>query len=234
MYESIPLNWFTGKSRSNEPIVPNEPKALWSWLLFLRPPPNTQSAVMCAKVHQSTDARSERRSSPSPHSYETALGFDVIVCSLRLLRQPVSRTPSPSHPIPTLVGSIMVQAASCSTMVSAQWFSIANSGFNPSLFISTTFLSLHLFDSSSQWSLKPSPTGMFWTEQNWTVTGPGTSDGQLARNGRSVGDVVDAGTWRVGWWILIAMKVNEVDAFVAKENKWSVTIGGARENDQTR
>lgn len=155
-------------------------------LLFLCPPPNTQSAVMCAKAHQSTDARSERRSSPSPHSYETALGFDVIVRSLRLLRQPVSRTPSPSHPIPTLVGSIMVQAASCSTMVSAQWFSIANSGFNPSLFISTTFLSLYLFDSSSQRSLKPSPTGMFWTEQNWTVTGPGTSDGQLARNGRSV------------------------------------------------
>ncbi|KTF75577.1 hypothetical protein cypCar_00030335 [Cyprinus carpio] len=55
---------------------------------------------MCAKAHQSTDASSERRSSPSPHSYETALGFDVIVCSLRLLRQPVSRTPSPplSHP----------------------------------------------------------------------------------------------------------------------------------------
>ncbi|CAM4665853.1 unnamed protein product [Leuciscus chuanchicus] len=41
------------------------------------------------------------RSSPSPHSYETAptaLGFDVTVCSLRLLRQPVSRTPCPSHP----------------------------------------------------------------------------------------------------------------------------------------
>ncbi len=159
---SIPLNWFIRPRR-------NESNALWCWLLSLHPPPNTQSAVMCAEAHQSTDARSERRSSPSPHSYETVLGFDVIVCSLRLLRQPVSRTPPFS--ICTLVGSVMVQAASCSTMVSAQWFSIANSGFNPSLFVSSTFVSLYLFDSSSQWSLNPSHTGMFWTGLDCHRTG---------------------------------------------------------------
>ncbi len=126
IHESIHLNWFIRPER-------NELNALWCWLLPLRPPPNTQSAVMCAKAHQSTDSGSERRSSPSPHSYETVLGVDVIACSLPLLRQ------HPPFSIRTLVGSVMVQAASCSTMVSAQWFSIDNSDFNPSLFVSSTF-----------------------------------------------------------------------------------------------
>lgn len=82
-----------------------------------------------------------------------------------------SPRPPPHFSICTLVGSVMVQAASCSTMVSAQWFSIANSGFNPSLFVSSTFFSLYLFDSSSQWSLNPSHTGMFWTGLDCHRTG---------------------------------------------------------------
>ncbi len=220
IHESIHLNWFIRPER-------NELNALWCWLLPLRPPPNTQSAVMCAKAHQSTDSGSERRSSPSPHSYETVLGFDVIARSLPLLRQ------HPPFSIRTLVGSVMVQAASCSTMVSAQWFSIDNSDFNPSLFVSSTyffFISFWfvftVFFKSVAYRDVLNRTGLSPDRDRRTDSW----HGMVSRVVRSVGDV-DAGTWRVGWWILIAMKVNEVDVFVAKENKRSVTSVGAHEND---
>lgn len=164
----------------------------------------TPSRRSCAKAHQ------------SPHAPLNLLtpGFDVITCSLRLPRQPVSRTPL-SHPYAGRVhnGTSSILQHNGRRTVSAQWFSIAKQTSTLYFRVIRVCFLVAVFSSSS-WSLKPSPIGMFWTGLDCHRTG---IVGHLARNGRSFGERCWCGEpegWGDAYW---SLKVNEVDAFVAKK-----------------